>query len=105
VSEQFIGAAIQPDVGSIDATRLVTGQPEMPQRFLWNQQTYQVVRVIRTWRDAGSCTHGSGERYVRKHWFEVMVDTGQIMKIYFDRQPRSGKKSKRWWLYSVSSPA
>ncbi|MCE9616532.1 MAG: DUF6504 family protein [Lentisphaerae bacterium] len=105
MAEQLIGAAIQPDVGTIDAARLATGQPAMPQRFLWNQQAYRVVRVVRTWRDTGPCTHGSDERYVRKHWFEVEVDTGQVMKIYFERQPRSGKKSKRWWLYSASSPA
>lgn len=104
MDEQFIGEAIQPDVASIDASRLLAGQPAFPQRFLWNRRTYQVVRVVRTWRDTGPCTHGSNERYVRKHWFEVHVDSGQVMKIYFERQPRSGKKSVRWWLYAVAAP-
>jgi phosphoribosylglycinamide formyltransferase-1 len=104
MAEQFIGAAIQPDVGTIRASRLSAGQPELPQVFRWGKQTIQVAKLLRTWRETGPCHHGSDEKYVRKHWFEVLTDSGQVMRIYFDRQPRSGKKAQRWWLFAITTP-
>jgi hypothetical protein len=44
--------------------------------------------------------HGSGERYVRKHWYRVKTTEGPEMKIYFERQRRSSGGS-RWRLYAV----
>jgi hypothetical protein len=39
--------------------------------------------------------------YVRKHWYEVATAFGGTMKLYFDRQPRGGRNSPRWWLFSI----
>jgi phosphoribosylglycinamide formyltransferase-1 len=101
MAERFIDAAIQPDVSTIDASSLSAGQPALPMRFQWGAETIQITRMLRTWRETGPCHHGSGEQYVRKHWFEVLTDSGLTMKIYFDRQPRSGRKGPRWWLFSI----
>ena len=49
----------------------------------------------------GACKHGSGESYVRKHWFEVETTTGRKAVLYFERQPRGRNKTARWWLYSI----
>ena len=49
----------------------------------------------------GKCRHGSHEMYDRKHWYEVVTVSDGIMKLYFDRQPRGGKKEPRWWLFSI----
>jgi hypothetical protein len=101
MTEQFISEAIRPDRETFDTSRMAAGEPGLPDVFRWRKQTLRIARVLRTWRDTGPCDHGSGEAYVRKHWFEVATDTGQIMKIYFERQARPGKNKSRWWLFSV----
>jgi phosphoribosylglycinamide formyltransferase-1 len=101
MAEQFVSAAIQPVAGTLDAARMSTGEPGLPRQFRWGSQTIHIVRVLRTWRETDPCHHGSGERYVRKHWFEVLTDAGETMKIYFQRQARSRRIRSRWWLFTV----
>lgn len=101
---RFIGAAIQPDAATFDTARMAAGEPGLPKVFNWNAHAIRIVSVIRTWRETGPCDHGSGDIYVRKHWYEVTTDTGQTMKIYFDRQPRARQGKVRWWLFSVQDP-
>jgi phosphoribosylglycinamide formyltransferase-1 len=101
MAEQFIGAALQPVSAAIDAARMSAGEPGLPRQFRWRSQTIQIVEVVKRWRETGPCHHGSGERYVRKHWFEVLTDTGETMKIYFERQPRSRSNKCRWWLFTI----
>jgi phosphoribosylglycinamide formyltransferase-1 len=101
MAERFINAAIQPVVGTIEATRMSTGEPGLPRQFRWMSQTIQIARVLRTWRETGPCHHGSGERYARKHWFEVVTNSGDTMKIYFERQAKSRRNKSRWWLNTI----
>jgi len=101
--EQFISAAIQPVEETLDAARMSAGGPGLPRQFRWKRQTIEIVRVLRAWRETGPCHHGSGESYVRKHWFEVETDRGDMLQIYFERQARSGKNRSRWWLFSVDT--
>ena len=104
MAEQFIGAAIQPVEGTMDAARMSVGEPGLPRQFRWKTQTIEIARVLKTWRETGPCHHGSGETYVRKHWFEVLTGAGDTMKIYFERQPIRARKSKsRWWLFTLDS--
>jgi hypothetical protein len=103
MTEEFIGEAIQPVAETIDASRMAAGGPGLPRQFRWRSEIVCIVRVLNTWRETGPCRHGSGEQYVRKHWFEVEIESGATMKIYFDRQARSAKKRKeRWWLFSMT---
>lgn len=98
----FISEAIKPKVDAIDTSRMAVGEPGLPKEFVWRGETVQVAQVIRTWRETGPCHHGSGEMYVRKHWYEVVTTSGERMKIYFERQSRPGASKKdRWWLFSV----
>ena len=101
MAEQFVSAAIEPVVETLDAARMSTGEPGLPRQFRWGSQIIGIARVLKTWRETGPCHHGSGERYVRKHWFEVLTDSGEIMKIYFERQPRSRNNKSRWWLFTI----
>jgi hypothetical protein len=101
MTEQFIGAAIQPVAGTIDASHMDAGEPGLPRQFRWKSQTIQIVRVLKSWRETGPCRHKSGESYVRKHWFEVLTDAGDTMKIYFERQSRSRGNKSRWWLFTI----
>ncbi len=104
MAEQFISAAIEPVVGTMDAARMSTGEPGLPRQFRFGSQTIHIARVLKTWRETGPCHHHSGERYVRKHWFQVLTDSGETMKIYFQRQARSRSNKSRWWLFTIDEP-
>ena len=101
---QFVSASIKPVPGSIEPSPMGGGEPSLPREFQWGSQTIRIVHVMKTWRETGPCRHGSGERYVRKHWFEVVTDSGDTMKIYFERQAKSHQIKTRWWLFTVDRP-
>jgi hypothetical protein len=103
MAEQFIGETIQPVRGTADTARMARGEPGLPREFRWRSETVRIIQVLGAWKETGPCRHGSGEQYVRKHWFEVVTDTGVKMKIYFERQARSSAK-QRWWLFSTETP-
>jgi hypothetical protein len=102
--EQLISEPLTPVVATSDTSRMAVGEPGLPREFLWRGKTIEITAVLRTWRETGKCSHGSPELYVRKHWYEVTTRSDGIMKIYFDRQPRRGRREARWWLFSVSCP-
>ncbi len=101
MSEEFVSEAIRPVAGTVSTSRMAAGGPGLPRQFVWRSKTVTIARLLNSWRETGPCHHGSSEQYVRKHWFEVLTDSDETMKIYFERQPRSAKKRKeRWWLFS-----
>jgi hypothetical protein len=100
-SEHFLSAAIQPVAGTFDATGMSAGGPGLPREFRWGSRTIQVARVLKAWRETGPCHHGSGESYVRKHFFQVLASSGETMTIYFERQARSRSNRNRWWLFTI----
>lgn len=101
--EELISERLAPIITDVDPRRIVIGAPILPTKFLWRRTEYAVAEVLETWRETGPCHHGSGERYVRKHWFRIRTATGEEMKIYFERQARSAKQRKhRWWLYTIA---
>lgn len=77
------------------------GEPGLPTRFAWRGTQYEVAQILDRWKTTGPCHHGSGEQYVRRHWFRVVTTDGTQMEIYFDRQPRSRQKKQRWWLAAI----
>jgi phosphoribosylglycinamide formyltransferase-1 len=99
---QFIGDPLKPDAATIDASRMAIGEPGLPGKFHWRDQTIEVQSVVRSWRETGPCSHGSDERYVQKHWYELITDHGN-MRVYFERKPRGGSVKMRWWLYSIQA--
>ena len=101
--DQFISEALTPVVSTSDTARMAVGEPGLPQQFEWRGQTIEVAAVLGTWRESSPCHNGSGERYVRKHWYEIETADRATMKIYFERQARGGPKAPRWWLFSISS--
>jgi hypothetical protein len=98
---QLISESIIPRVETSNTTRMASGEPGLPREFLWRGRTIEITAVLRTWRETGKCHHGSPELYVRKHWYEVETAADGVMKIYFDRQPRKGRRDPRWWLFSI----
>ncbi len=101
----FVSESITPVYEERVGRAVVPGEPLLPSRFIWRKQKIEVTSVLATWKEDGPCKHGSGELYLRKHWYRIQTSDGREMEIYFERQARSAKQSrKRWWLFSVSEP-
>ena len=101
MTEQFVSEALKPVTTSFDTLAMSGGEPGFPREFFWRNEKVVVADILRKWHETGPCHHGSGEMYVRKHWFEVATLSHGTMKIYFERQARR-PKTARWWLYSVT---
>ena len=105
MAERFVAQPLKPVAGSMDAGRTAPGAPVLPRQFTWRGGTFTVSALLDSWKDTGPCGHGSGERYVRRHWYHVRTTDGDEMKIYFERRARSGREVKRrWWLYTTTCP-
>jgi hypothetical protein len=103
---QFIEEAVAPDPASFDTARMAAGEPGLPRRFTWRGRVVEVAEVRRTWRETGPCRHGSGEQYVRKHWYEVRTADGDVMTLYFERSTRRpGARRRSWWLHTIGEPS
>ncbi len=100
MTTQFVSEWIKPVTATLNTSRMAAGEPGLPSEFVWRGETVTVVRIRKAWREAGPCRHGSGEQYVRKHWYEVEDAGGRVLKMYFDRNPR-GKQARRWCLFSL----
>ncbi|TVR49348.1 MAG: cytoplasmic protein [Puniceicoccaceae bacterium] len=101
---QFIGRPLTPLQGSFDVGGLARGEPGLPAAFRSGRDTLTIAKVIRRWRETGPCSHGSGERYTRKHWFEVETPDGRRARLYFERKARPGQSKVRWHCYSATEP-
>ncbi len=104
MSEEFVSESIMPVAGAFDAAPMTRGEPGLPARFVWREQEYTVADVVEAWKESGPCRSGGSEMYLRKHWFKIRTDKGLEMTVYFERQPRTKRQSKkRWWLYTVNN--
>ncbi len=104
MSEEFVSEPIMPVAGTFDAAGMTRGEPGLPSRFVWREQEYAVADVLEAWKESGPCRSGGGEMYLRKHWFKIRTDDGLEMTVYFERQPRTKRQSKkRWWLYTINN--
>jgi len=102
MAEEFVSEAIKPVAGTFDPAGMTRGEPGFPQRFVWRNQEYTLAAVLQAWKEDGPCRHGSGEMYLRKHWYKIATEQGPRMTICFERQARSKQQSKaRWWLYTI----
>ena len=102
MSEQFVSEMIEPVADTTDSAGMAIGEPGLPQHFSWRNRFYEVDEVLARWKKSSPCRNGSNERCLRKHWFSVRTTTGDVMKIYFERQSRTVRQAKvRWWLYTM----
>jgi len=103
MSEKFISEALDPGAATFDTGRMAAGEPGLPHEFTWRGAVLRIVMIQRTWRETGPCRHGSGEQYVRKHWYQVEDDQGRILKIYFVRSTRGRSAKACWQLFSLEA--
>lgn len=81
---------------------MARGEPGVPASFRWRDREWVVAEVLETWKEHGDCTHGSGERYVRKHGFRLRTADGAVFKVYFQRHFGKAKRAERWWIQSMT---
>lgn len=102
-SAELISEAVTPDAGTFDAAAMARGEPGLPSGFTWRGQRFAIVELLETWKQSEAWDHtAGGQRYYRKRFYRVRIDSGQIMTIYALRQTKPGENPrKRWWLYSI----
>lgn len=98
---QLVSEAIEPVPGAFDTAFMSRGMPGVPREFFWRKQKRVVAQVFRTWKTMGPCRNGSGEQYVRRHWYEVRTQDGEEMTLYFDKGTSGKRKDMEWFLYAV----
>lgn len=101
MTARFVSEPIEPDATTFDTGRMASGEPGLPAAFAWRGRTIRIAGIRRSWKQTGPCRHGSGEQYVRKHWYEVDTGTDGVMTIYFERKPPRQRGAARWWLFSI----
>jgi phosphoribosylglycinamide formyltransferase-1 len=74
--ERFVCESIKPVVDSLDKRGMARGEPGLPRRFTWRGTEYLVGKVLDQWKETTDCSHGNGEKYVRKHWYKVLTSDG-----------------------------
>ena len=103
-TEQFISEPLKPIAGSLDTSGMARGEPGLPGEFIWRKKRYRVVHVLEKSKSSGPCRNGANEMYLRRHWYKIETSPKQVMTVYCERQPRSGKQAKqRWFVYSVET--
>ena len=102
--EVFVGDQITPVAGAFDTAAMATGAPGLPRRFVWRGTQYTVEQVLETLKSSSPCRSGGGEMYLRKHWYRIRTTGGEVMTLYFNRQPHRGRRATRdrWVLYSMA---
>src|SRR5262245_45726183 len=105
VQDQFISEPLTPVPGAAYAAAMSRGEPGLPRMFTWRKQRHAVTAVLRSWKSSGrEGGKATGEMYLRRHWHEIVTDTGLQMTVYCDRQARNRSRPKaRWWVYTVRS--
>jgi len=99
MAERLVSQALRPLPEAGYAAPARVGEPGLPRAFAWSGRTIELAEVLDRWKDTGPCSHGSAERYVRRHWFRARTASG-LVTLYFERQARTGTK-RRWWLYTI----
>lgn len=109
---RFIDETIEVEY---DAPTLLEKVPRCPARFRWQEQEFQIVKLLAEWQDfrrrgrlARNMTppHKSraervGSWGVGRFFFRVQTACGRIFEIYYDRAPVDATDRKgRWVLYT-----
>jgi hypothetical protein len=92
----FVGRPLVP-AGDGFASPATGNEPPVPRVFRWEERTFTIAAVLRRWR---STKTDRGDVYLKRHWFELLTESGATLEVYFDRQSRRGMP--QWWLYTIT---
>ena len=101
--QEFISEPIKPEAGTFSTGPMATGLASLPEAFVWRNRRYRIVECIEHGKQ--SSPDSTGEVYLRRQVFVVLLDSGQRATLYVLRQaPRGaapGAARRRWFLYSI----
>jgi len=95
----FIGEQIEVQ---FDKPPLFSKKPGCPDRFIWKDQTFHIIKKLSEWQDfsrSGRMEYNMrpanaakakrrGSWGVGRFYFRVQTDRGQIFDLYYDRAPK-----------------
>jgi len=107
-SVRFIGEPVQVE---FDQPPRFSKRPDCPQRFVWQEETYQIVATLSEWHDYGrrgrmalnmrsshlATAQRRGSWGVGRFYFRVRVESGRIFDLYYDRAPKKAEDRKGSW--------
>ncbi len=113
---RFIGASITVE---FDQPPLFAKLPPCPARFIWREETFEIVANLQEWRDYGRRGRMAnnmrpenlkkaakrGSWGVGRYYFRVQVGNGRLFEIYYDRAPKGQEQRLgSWFLYREILP-
>ena len=106
---KFIGSEVQVE---FDEAPTLEKKPPAPDRFIWEDDIFQVESILGEWQDFGR--RGRMARNMRpqnaakalrrgswgvgRFYFRVLTDNGRIFDLYYDRAPKNVEDRKGSWF-------
>ena len=101
---EFISEPISPLAGTFDTRAMSRGEPGLPAGFTRRGELLRVVDVLQAWKES-SREGGTGEWYLRRHYYRLRMSDGSAWIVYFIRQSPTGANPKaRWFLFGLEPP-
>ena len=99
--KRFVSEPLTPVTSDqpIDAEALARGEPSLPGAFVWRGDKRKVLRVLGTGRGLRRESF-SGEKYLHRHEWQLLMDRDEVWFVYFLRQAKrqAPKNAERWFL-------
>ena len=106
---RFIGEEIKV---AFDRPPLLEKKPGCPDRFIWEEQTFEVVEMLLEWHDYrrrgrmarnmapahAAVAEQRGSWGVGRAYFRVVANNQRIFELYFDRAPKDSDRRKGAWF-------
>jgi hypothetical protein len=108
---RFIGEEIEV---AFDRPPALEKKPGCPDRFIWGEETFEIVEMLREWHDYRrrgrmarnmqpahlAVAEQRGSWGVGRDYFLVSTGGGRLFEIYYDRAPKDATRRKgAWFLY------
>ncbi len=95
----FVSGPISPLAGTFDTSGMAGGAPGIPEGFVRNGRTTRITEILGGWKLARP-EPGSGELYVRRHYYRLRMDDGDTWVVYCLRGSTGVRTSPhRWFLH------
>lgn len=102
----------EPIAVQFDEPPLLEKKPGCPDRFVWNEQTFDIIEKLAEWHDyrrrGRMAQNMRPERLARaerkgswgvgRDYFRVRTAQGRIFELYYDRSPKDVDRRKGSWV-------
>ncbi|HEX7434131.1 MAG TPA: DUF6504 family protein [Anaerolineaceae bacterium] len=102
----------EPIAVAFDHPPVLEKKPTCPDAFTWREVTYRVTALVKEWVDYrrrgrmarnmqpqhAAVATSRGSWGVGRFYFQVVVDTGQLFELYYDRAPKDTDTRKGSWV-------